>query len=158
MANTCSRTRPRTRETRVSAETIPAARIRETGALLWPVNSGKLRVCRPLQEGWSGSSRIGPEAAEAGPQASGPQSTQRVQAQDQDQVAAQRHRQGRRGRGQGRPGGDDQRDRQGGQEGRDSRQRRGPVQEPPLAPRQRRGRAEVAPPPFPVASTTAASR
>src|SRR5512143_4048270 len=146
-ANTTSRTRPSTRETRVMADTSPAARaIRAFSfpALTSAAELIRLAFCSRWEEMKSGTPRVGPEADAAEREAPGPQPEEPLPAQDPAQEAPLRRRRGqRRGREQAPPR-DRGRDRQGGEEGRRPRQRRRAVQEPPRAQGHRTRRGQVA--------------
>src|SRR5260221_10685720 len=92
-ANTCSRTRPMTRDTAVRSEMGPAARaIPRPVGLTSALKTGKLPFCLGEQEEWIGTSRVGPEADEAERQEPGSQPEERLPGQDPGEEAPRRHR------------------------------------------------------------------
>jgi hypothetical protein len=98
-AKTCSRTRPRSRETRVIEETRPAAFARRTVssfALTSKPCLAKLKFCSTCEEDSSGTSRVSPEAGTAEHQAPGTQQAEPFTAQDPGEEAPRRHRRGQR--------------------------------------------------------------
>src|SRR5512135_2871092 len=106
-AKTTSRTRPRMRETRVMADTRPAARaIRAFSppaftsfvALTSAVELIRLAFCSRQEETKSGTPRVGPEADAAGREAPGPQPEEPLPAEDPAQEAPLHHRRGQRRR------------------------------------------------------------